>query len=129
MKAPSLLCSLSVGALWITVAIAQSDSDWPTFGGPPGGSQHSALDQINTENVGQLTVAWTHHSSDVAWLEVTPIHANNMLYYCTPMNRVIALDPVTGVEQWRFDPHSDQGGLGLVELLQQELEIEAPDAS
>ena len=97
------------------IATAQTASDWPTFGGQPGGAQYSALDQIDTQNVGRLTVAWTHHSGDASWLEATPIHANDSLYYCTAMNRVIAIDPVTGEEKWRFDPHTDEGGLGLIE--------------
>ncbi len=97
------------------IATAQTASDWPTFGGQPGGAQYSALDQIDTQNVGRLTVAWTHHSGDASWLEATPIHANDSLYYCTAMNRVIAIDPVTGEEKWRFDPHADEGGLGLIE--------------
>ena len=28
-----------------------------------------------------------------------------LLYLITPFNQVIALDPATGVEKWRFDPH------------------------
>jgi quinoprotein glucose dehydrogenase len=96
-------------------AFAQSSADWPTFGGQPGGGQYSALNQINVFNVGRLERAWTHNSGDVAWLEVTPIHANNTLYYCTPMNRVIALDPLTGSERWRFDPHNDEGGEGIID--------------
>jgi len=96
-------------------AAAQTGADWPTFGGAAGGGQYSALDQVNSSNVDRLKVAWTHRSGDMAWLEVTPIHANNTLYYCTPMNRVIALDPVTGKERWRFDPHQDEGGAGLID--------------
>ena len=95
--------------------VAQTGADWPTFGGAPGGGQYSALDQIDRSNVDRLELAWTHRSGDRAWLEVTPIHANDTLYYCTPMNRVIALDPATGEERWRFDPHSDEGGSGLIE--------------
>ena len=110
--------AVAIGLLSSAVA-AQTSSDWPTFGGQPGGGQYSALEQINVDNVDQLEVAWVHRSGDEAWLEVTPIHANNMLYYCTPMNRVIALDPVTGEEKWRFDPHADEGGLGLIEELRQ----------
>lgn len=110
------------GLFWLAMALgaaslaqAQSRSDWPTYGGAPGGAQYSPLDQINVDNVDRLEVAWTHHSGDVAWLEVTPIHANNLLYYCTPMNRVIALDPATGAERWRYDPHASEGGLGLID--------------
>ena len=103
----------------MSTASAQTRSDWPTFGGQPEGAQYSALAQINRGNVAELEVAWTHHSGDMAWLEVTPIHANNTLYYCTPMNRVIALDPTSGAEKWRFDPHQDEGGLGLIDAPRQ----------
>jgi len=95
--------------------MGQSRSDWPTYGGQAGGTQYSSLDQVTIENVEDLEIAWVHHSGDEAWLEVTPIHANNSLYYCTPMNRVISLDPETGAERWRFDPHADEGGLGLID--------------
>ena len=98
-----------------SAAAAQTSADWPTSGGEAGGGQYSALDQVNADNVNRLELAWTHNSGDMAWLQVTPIHANNTLYYCTPMNRVIALDPVTGAERWRFDPHEDEGGEGLIE--------------
>ena len=96
-------------------AAAQTSADWPTFGGAPGGGQYSSLDQIDASNLDRLELAWTHYSGDRAWLQVTPIHANNTLYYCTPMNRVIALDPVTGGERWRFDPHQEEGGEGLID--------------
>jgi len=110
----SLLAMIACGALAATAG-AQTTADWPTFGGAPGGGQYSALDRIDRANVDRLEVAWTHHSGDMAWLEVTPIHANGTLYYCTPMNRVIALDPATGAERWRFDPHADEGGSGLID--------------
>jgi quinoprotein glucose dehydrogenase len=90
---------------------AQTSSDWPTFGGPVGGGQFSMLDQINTLNVSDLEVAWVHESGDNAWLEATPIHANHTLYYCSPMNRIIAINPITGDEQWRFDPYDSGSAL------------------
>jgi len=89
-----------------------AQSDWPTFGGDVGGSQYSPLTQIDRGNVDELRPAWTHHSGDFeegkTSLQVTPIHANDMLYYCTPMNRVFALDPTTGKERWVFDPHTQE---------------------
>jgi len=86
--------------------------DWPSFGNDAGGSQYSALDQLNPDNVGGLEVVWTHRSGDVKGnpfgtsLQVVPIKINELLYYCTPFNRVFALDPATGEERWVFDPHA-----------------------
>ena len=115
MAAVRCIVALGITAALGPLASAQTSADWPTFGGEAGGGQYSAIDQINASNVEQLEVAWTYRSGDMAWHEVTPIHANNTLYYCTPMNRVIALDPVTGTERWRFDPHRGEGGEGLIE--------------
>jgi quinoprotein glucose dehydrogenase len=109
------VCVLIFAHALLGTAIAQTSADWPHFGGSAGGGQYSALDQINVSNVSRLEVAWTHYSGDKAWLQATPIHANDTLYYCTPMNRVIALDPVSGEERWRFDPHKGDGGEGLIE--------------
>ena len=38
--------------------------------------------------------------------QATPIVVEDTLYYCTPFNRVFALDPQTGAEIWMFDPGS-----------------------
>jgi quinoprotein glucose dehydrogenase len=40
--------------------------------------------------------------------EATPILAFGLLYLETPTNILIALDPETGVQRWRFDPHIDR---------------------
>ena len=37
----------------------------------------------------------------------TPIMVRDTLYYCTPFNRVIALNPGTGEQLWSFDPGVD----------------------
>lgn len=88
-------------------------SEWRHWGGTPGASHHSVLNQITPENVRSLEVAWTHHSGDffdgsgdskVTAFQVTPLVVNDLLYYCTPFMRVFALDPETGKERWRFDP-------------------------
>ncbi|MFL2770117.1 MAG: pyrroloquinoline quinone-dependent dehydrogenase [Rhodospirillaceae bacterium] len=96
----------------VVSAFAQSGADWPAFGNDSGGSQYSSLIQINASNVVDLEVAWTHRSGDIkqnpggASFQVVPIHVNELLYYCTPLNRVFALDPATGEEVWVFDPHA-----------------------
>ena len=59
-------------------------------------------------------LAWTfhtaatppnEHSAHIAAFEATPVLSGNLLYVITPFDQVIALDPETGAEKWRFDPH------------------------
>ena len=85
--------------------------DWPFWGGDRGASHFSPLSQIDAENVDQLEVAWEHRSGDfytgetsLTSFAVTPIVVRDTLYYCTPFQRVFALDPETGEERWSFDP-------------------------
>ncbi len=88
------------------------------YGQDPGGSHYSPAAQINRKNVDRLDLAWTHRSGDLidaqgfdgTSYEVTPVFANGMLYYCTPLNRVFALDATTGEEKWIFDPHTQAEG-------------------
>lgn len=92
-------------------------TQWGAFGRDDGGTQSSPLRQIDRANVARLIPAWTHRSGDLiagpapkgTSYEVTPLHANNQLYYCTPLNRVFALDPVSGAPRWVFDPHQAVG--------------------
>jgi quinoprotein glucose dehydrogenase len=100
-------------------AAASSEStigDWPFYGGDPGGSRYSPLAQIDRTNVARLEVAWEYHTGDVSdgsdgrrksAFETTPIVVHGTMYFTTPFNRVIALDPETGEEKWAFDPKID----------------------
>ena len=85
--------------------------------GDPSGWHHSPSTQITPDNVARLTPAWTHRNGDMAAAtgppssvsaQSTPIllppQAGEHLVYCTPFNRVIALDPQTGRERWTHDP-------------------------
>ncbi len=63
---------------------------------------------------GQPKLAWTFHThaapptqfaGQIAAFEATPVLSGNLLYVITPFDQVIALDPGTGAQQWRFDPH------------------------
>src|SRR5256714_1220577 len=90
-----------------------ADSDWPSYGRTPYGDRHSPLRQITTANVSQLEVAWRFHTGEGApmfstrsptALEVTPLVFRGTMYLSTPLGRVFALDPVTGVQRWVYDP-------------------------
>jgi quinoprotein glucose dehydrogenase len=90
--------------------------DWPAYGRDALGSRFSPLAEIDRSNVGRLTVAWTYHTGEPLptaerrrSLEVTPIVVDGVMYISTPLGKVIALDPVTGTEKWKFDAHVDPG--------------------
>jgi quinoprotein glucose dehydrogenase len=80
-------------------------------GNDKAGQRYSALDQINRKNVGGLKVAWTYNTGDSnasanTTIECTPIVVDGMMYLTTanPKVKVVALDPATGKELWKFDP-------------------------
>ncbi len=93
------------------------DTGWPAYGNDPGGSRFSSLDQIKRSNVVQLRQAWVYHTgalqpaSDLnqkAAFESTPILVDGKLYLSTPFDQVIALDPASGKELWKYDPRIDR---------------------
>jgi quinoprotein glucose dehydrogenase len=101
-------------------AAPRRTTDWPSYGNDPGGTRYAVLPTLTRENVGELQVAWTYHTGDVAdgsepggstsAFEATPILVDGTLFVCSPFNRVIALDPVTGAERWSYDPQVDLSG-------------------
>jgi len=87
-------------------------SGWPTYGGDPGGTRYSTLDEITPANVDTLEVAWTYHTGDFDGVrsgaektafQATPILQGDTLYFCSPLSRIFALDAETGEERWVFD--------------------------
>lgn len=95
-----------------TTPPAQPAGDWQAYGRSNAGDRYSPLDQITPENVDQLELAWSYRTGDLpgpddpqeTTAENTPLKANGLLYVCTPHSQVIALDPDSGREIWRFDP-------------------------
>lgn len=94
-------------------APAGPEAAWPHYAGDRGGMRYTPATQITPENVSDLEVAWTYHTGDVSdgsdgnsrtSFNATPLLVEDTLVFCTPMNRVIALDAETGEERWIFDP-------------------------
>jgi quinoprotein glucose dehydrogenase len=99
-----------------------SVATWTAYGGTPGGTHYSSATQITPENVAWLEPAWEHRSGDIRMprgpsedgppisangFQATPIVIEDTLYYCSPFNKVFALNAETGEEKWRFDPEVD----------------------
>ncbi len=95
-----------------STAPAMPDGDWQAYGRTEFGDRYSPLKQITPENVGKLQEAWRIQTGDLPTAddpveltnENTPLKANGMVYACTAHSKVLALDPDTGKEIWRFDP-------------------------
>jgi quinoprotein glucose dehydrogenase len=100
-----------------------SVATWTAYGGTPGGTHYSSATQITPDNVRALELAWEHRSGDIRHpsgfdgkgmpitangFQATPIVIDDTLYYCSPFNKVFALDAETGEQKWRFDPEVDK---------------------
>jgi membrane-bound PQQ-dependent dehydrogenase (glucose/quinate/shikimate family) len=79
-------------------------TDWPSYGNTVGGSRYSPIDQINTENVADLEVAWTYRTGFGGAFKATPLQVGDLLYVCTGGNVIIALNADSGELSWQFDP-------------------------
>jgi quinoprotein glucose dehydrogenase len=97
----------------LSSAVNAQAQTWSVYGGDAAGMRYSGATEITKANVTKLRVAWTYHTGDAARhgaafthssLEVTPILAAGKLVFCTPFDRVIALDATSGDELWVFDP-------------------------
>ena len=96
------------------VPLLYSQGDWPVYGHDASGQRYSPLAQINTKNVAKLKLAW-QYGIDAAGVdlspanrvlsgtEAVPIMVNGILY--TPMvhRSIVALEPETGKEIWKYD--------------------------
>jgi quinoprotein glucose dehydrogenase len=89
---------------------------WPAYGNDVGGHRFSSAGEITADNVHKLEIAWQFSTGDnqrdasalnSSLAEGTPILVDDALIFCTPFNDVIALDPATGEQKWRFDAGID----------------------
>ncbi|AZD50442.1 glucose/quinate/shikimate family membrane-bound PQQ-dependent dehydrogenase [Pseudomonas chlororaphis] len=95
-----------------SAAPAMPEGDWQAYGRTEFGDRYSPLTQITPANIGKLQEAWRIRTGDMPTakdpVEITnqntPLKVNGMLYACTAHSQVLALDPDTGKEIWRFDP-------------------------
>ena len=104
-----LSCLLVVMCLVVAPAFG-----WEHWGGDRGGTRFSPLNQITPQTVGNLVRAWQFRTGDLdarapaamnrTKFEATPLLVEDSLVFCSPFNEVIALDPGTGAQKWRYDP-------------------------
>jgi len=90
--------------------------EWHHYGNVQSGKRYSPLDQITPENVGALTEVWRFSTGPIpndglASFEATPLMVGGRMFFCTGYNDVIALDPESGEQIWRFAANVDPRGI------------------
>jgi PQQ-dependent dehydrogenase (methanol/ethanol family) len=88
-------------------AAAQDDGIWPVPGHNLAGFRYSPVDQINTENVNKLAVAWTFSLGVLRGQEAAPIVAEDTMFVVTPYANILyALDLTKpgAPLKWKHEP-------------------------
>jgi len=96
-------------------AYADQNREWTHHGGSPSGLQYSSIDQINPGNVRRLKEVWRFRTGELGQdsaegysFQANPIVVRGALYVSTGSSIIVAVNPATGKELWRFDPHIDR---------------------
>ena len=101
-----IIIAAAIGAVPASAQRGATGTAWPTYGGDPGSTKYSPLDQINRDNVQRLKVAWRWESADnpivlkqrqqlpaiPASFKATPIMVDGTLYIKTSMSQAAAID-------------------------------------
>lgn len=116
----------SILALWLVAVVGAGnvwgqqgtkDGQWTAFGGDPGNTKYAPLDQINADNFADLKIGWrwtsisgeitkTNRRIRAGQFKVVPLMADGLVYVCTAISQVAAIDAGTGELVWSYDPQS-----------------------
>jgi quinohemoprotein ethanol dehydrogenase len=87
------------------VSANQDADNWLTYGRTYDEQRFSPLQQINTQTVSQLKLAWHYDlPTDPRGHESTPLIVDAKLYVTGTWSRVFALDAASGNLLWSYDP-------------------------
>ncbi len=90
-----------------TARIVNADSEpqnWLAHGRTYSEQRFSPLDQINTDNVDELGLAWYWDTGTTRGLEATPIVVDGAMFTTGSWSLVFAHDARTGKLLWQYDP-------------------------
>ncbi len=81
----------------------QDKKNWLLYGHDYSNQRYSPLDQINVENVKNLTPRWIFQTGKIGSFQTNPLVVDGVMYITTPFNHVVALDARTGKQIWRYE--------------------------
>src|SRR5579863_5365227 len=81
----------------------QEPQNWLTYSGDYSSLRHTALKQIDANNVKNLEQKWVFQAdTSLQNFEATPLVVDGIMYLTQPINDVVALDAKTGRVFWVF---------------------------
>lgn len=92
----------------IFAAAGSAGPEWLTYGGTYDEQRHSALRQIQADNLADLGVAWTYDLESNRGVETTPIIHDGVMYATASWSVLHAIDARTGKRLWVYDPGADK---------------------
>ncbi len=92
-------------------ASADMGEEWRHYGRTNNGTRFYPGEQITTDNVKDLEVAWTYRFESEGYADNadqhTPVFANDTLYSCTYNNEIHAIGPISGQRKWVYNPQAE----------------------
>jgi quinohemoprotein ethanol dehydrogenase len=83
---------------------AADGKNWPVTGRDFGSQHFSPLRQINTQNVAGIGLAWATDIDSPNGMANEPIVVDGTIYISASLDRISAVDAVSGKILWTFDP-------------------------
>ena len=106
--APAPSAPASVDAARLEAADAEP-GNWMSYGRTYSEQRYSPLAQVDTGNVAQLGLAWSHDLPTRRGIEATSLVVDGVMYMTASWSIVTALDARTGEVLWTYDPKVDKG--------------------
>jgi quinoprotein glucose dehydrogenase len=87
---------------------------WGKYKGSDESINYSSLNQVDTNNVKALEVAWVYHTGDAdtvnhSQIQCNSIIVNGVLYGTSAKLKLFAIDAATGKQKWVFNPFDTLG--------------------
>tara|TARA_R110002110_G_C13469795_1_gene720093 strand:- start:1259 stop:3421 length:2163 start_codon:yes stop_codon:yes gene_type:complete len=86
------------------MAADSEPGSWMSYGRTYSEQRFSPLEQINTDSVSELGLAWSYDLKTERGIEATSIVVDGVMYMTGAWSIVHALDAKTGEHLWSFDP-------------------------
>jgi len=106
--------SLGFLVLFLIASCSRSEkkyTTWENYGGNKENNHYSSLNEIDTNNVSQLQLAWIFNTGDAdtaknSQIQCNPIIIDSVMYFTSPTLKLFAINAGTGKMIWEFNPDS-----------------------